>query len=128
MGSAILVPSGGVQHLHIVCSEPMNFEGRPPNSCLLLNVSSVVPKCDATVILKAGDHPFIKHDSFVYFRYASIEPAQALENNVACNVYTAQPPAQPWLVKKIVASINASPFTTGEIQKIGDIVWKTTSW
>lgn len=128
LGSTILIPSGGYDHLHIVCSDPMDFEGRQPQSCLLLNISSVVARCDRTLVLTVGDHPFIQHDSFVYYKKAMIESAAVLQQNVVSGLYRAHQPANRLLVKRIIASMDASDFTSGEMVKAAAQVWNQTVW
>ncbi len=128
LGSTLLIPSGGCDHLHIICSDPMNFPGRAPGSCLLINVSSFVPKCDRTVTLSKGDHPFICHDSFVFYRKAYTEEANTLQLHVANGVYKSHQPADRALVKRIVASMDASDFTSGEMLLISKQVWAGTNW
>lgn len=128
IGSSLLIPSGGCNHLHIVCSDPMNFPGWAARSCLLLSISTTVPKCDRTLVLDRGDHPFIDHESFVFYRKALVEQAQVLEQLVAKNVYTAHQPAYRALVKKIVARMDQSDFTRGDMLKVCKQVWESTNW
>lgn len=128
IGSTLLIPTGGFDHLHIVCSDPLDFPGRAPGSCLLVNISTAVPKCDRTLILNKGDHPFIDRESFVFYRKALVEPASHLESLVATAVYKAHAPADRVLVKRIVASMDASAFTSGEMLKVAKQVWDATKW
>lgn len=128
LGSTLLIPSGGCDHLHIVCSDPMNFSGRSPGSCLLVNISTVVPKCDRTLVLNVGDHPFISRESFVYYRKAYTEAANTLQTHVANGVYHGHSPADRMLVRRIVASMNASDFTPGDMLRIATQVWNGTKW
>lgn len=128
LGSTLLVPTGSASHLHIICSDPMSFQGRAPNSCLMVNLSSVVPKCDQTLLLEVGDHPFIKHSSFVFFAKASIEAASHLESCVNSGLYVEQEQASRPLVKRIVACMDASDFTPGEYRKASTQVWNQTIW
>lgn len=128
IGSTLLIPSGGCDHLHIICSDPMNFPGRAPGGCLLVNVSSAVPKCDRTVVLNIGDHPFIDHESFVFYKKTFVEAASTLEKLVTANVYKAHHPADRKLVKRIVASMDVSDFTPGDMIKVSRQVWVTTAW
>lgn len=128
IGATLLIPSGDCDHLHIVCSDPLNFPGRAPGSCLLVNVSTTVPKCDRTVVLNTGDHPFINRESFVFYRKAFVETASALQANVAAGVYTAHLPAGRSLVKRIVARMDTSEFTSGEMLRVSKQVWNETTW
>jgi hypothetical protein len=128
VGSTLLIPSGGCDHLHIVCSDPMDFRGYATQSCLLVNISSVVPKCDTTVVLDAGDHPFVVHPSFVFYKKAFVERASTLEKWVVDGVYKQHQSADRSLVKRVVACMDASDFTPGGILQVAKVVWNGTTW
>lgn len=128
LGSTLLIPSGGCDHLHIVCCDPLNFPGRASNSCLLVNVSTTVPKCDRTVVLNLGDHPFINHESFVFYKKAFTETASALQLHVATGFYKAHLPVDRSLVKRVIACMDTSDFTSGEMLSASKQVWTETTW
>lgn len=125
LGSTLLIETGPTLHLHIVCSDPSDFDGYPPASCLLVNVSSVVPKCDMTCVLKPGEHPFLSCDSFVYFRKAMLMEASSLEYNVHHDIYKKQPSLHIAIVKRIVANFDLSEQTPEDMREVAEIVWKT---
>lgn len=124
MGSALLMETGPALHLHIVCSNPADFESYPPASCLLVNVSSLVPKCDMTCVLQPGEHPFIVNESFVYFRKAKLMQASSLEYNVQHDLYKAQPSVDVALVRRIVANFDVSDETPEDMREIAELIWK----
>lgn len=128
IGSTLVIPSGGRDHLHIVCSDRMSFPGRAPGCCLVVNLSSTVPRCDRTLVLNVGDHPFINHESFVFYSKAFVEEATALEDRVAIGIYRPHTTADRALIKRIVASMNASDFTSGDMLKASNQVWNQTVW
>lgn len=79
----ILIPSGPShdpdrKHLFIVLTDPSPTAA----DVLMVNVSSLRPGHDPACQLYAGDHPFIKRDSFIEYALARIELAQAIENGV----------------------------------------------
>ena len=45
---------------------------------------------DDTCLLEQGDHPFIKHRSYIKYRSARQEPADKLKQGVAKKLYVAQ--------------------------------------
>ena len=101
----------------------MPLPGYGSTSCLLLNITSVVPKCDETCVLDVGAHPFVTGRSFVGYRWAKVERAAELERRVADGVYRQHQPADIALVKRMVACMEDSPRTSGEMRKIAKIVW-----
>lgn len=124
IGSSLLIETGPALHLHIVCSDPDDFYSFPPASCLVVNVSSVVPKCDMTCVLRPGEHPFLINDSFVYFRKASLMQASSLEHYVHQDVYKEQPSVDLAIVKRIVANFDVSDHTPEDMREVAELVWK----
>ena len=75
----ILVPSGPVhdpdkKHLFVVLTDPCPTAG----DVLMVNVSTIRHGHDPACKLFAGDHPFIRRDSFVEYVRARIEAAGKL--------------------------------------------------
>lgn len=70
--NTILSVAGKTNHLHIICTEPFFNKETGEMSVLAVNISSVREGSpyDDTCILHAGDHPFVKHDSYVRYRDA----------------------------------------------------------
>lgn len=81
----ILIPSGGVKHLHFVCSDPVFYPKYAKESVLVVNISSVPEEgeeYDGTCVLDVGDHPFVKHPSYVYYRKADIFGAESVQQRI----------------------------------------------
>jgi len=76
-GRSILMPkfSGATPHLWIILTEP---EGNPPQ-VVIVNLTTLKPDTeDRTVILNVGDHPFIAHETVVYYVDARLATAQGI--------------------------------------------------
>ena len=58
-------------HLWIVLTDP---EGNP-GEVVVVNLTSQRPGSDATVVLQRGDHPFVRHDTVVYYGDARMDTA-----------------------------------------------------
>lgn len=70
----LLALSGKVDHLHVICNDPVHYAIDGCDCVLAVNISSVrsgVP-FDSTCILKVGDHRFVHHDSYVVYEKAVI--------------------------------------------------------
>ncbi len=92
-GGTILIPTGYENHLYIILSDPQNFEGYTPNSSISVNVSTIRNSpYDDTCKLEGGCHPFIKHDSYIAYRYARIDPISELEAHVQAGSFIPQDP------------------------------------
>jgi len=73
-GGALLIPTGPGYHLFVILNAPADFPTYPPRSCVLVSFSTIRSgPYDATRIVPAGAHPFIKERSFVAYRRARME-------------------------------------------------------
>lgn len=74
----LLILTGATHHLHVVMNDPVFSAEHSAHSILLVNISSVkdgVPY-DATCVLDAGCHPFVKHQSYVSYAHAVVSNAE----------------------------------------------------
>ena len=76
--------------------EPATFETILPH-----------PTCE----LKAGDHAFLRHDSYIDYHFARTEPAQKLVEGVKRGVFVDKGTIEQPLYERIVAGLYASKFT-----------------
>ena len=83
--ATLLVPSGPAhdsdqKHLFIVLTDPAQVLGYDEKHSLLVGVSTIHQSVahDPACELFAGDHPFIRHKSYVYYAEARIEASQNL--------------------------------------------------
>lgn len=91
--ATLLMPSGPAndperKHLFIVLTDPVIVTGYPVRHSLLVGISTVqtgMPH-DPACLLHAGDHPFIRHRSYVNYRFAKILASQSLVNGVRTGV------------------------------------------
>lgn len=88
----VLMPSGKCNHLHIVCNDPIMNPRTGYDSVLMVNVTSVKHSLpyDPACMLKAGDHPFIYKDSYVYYKKADIFSSERLEVAVNEGAYSQE--------------------------------------
>lgn len=81
----LLILTGATHHLHIVMNDPVFSAEHSAHSILLVNISSVkehVPY-DATCVLDAGCHPFVKRQSYVSYAHAVVSNAGHVEVKMA---------------------------------------------
>ena len=71
---SLLIQSGPCLHLHAICNDPVFYPLLAKECFLAVNISSIDPviQYDPSCILTVGNHLFIKHDSYVYYRKADI--------------------------------------------------------
>ncbi len=102
---------GSPEHLWIV------VEVTSGGDAVIFNVTTERSDSDTTCRLKAGEHPFIVHDSVVAYNRGQLI-AQAVFAQLQKAGYLIQPPASPALVKKIRNGARQSPFTPKKLSAL----------
>jgi hypothetical protein len=108
----LLIPSGPSDHLFIVCNDTCNLGAN-----LLVNVSSCHDNSDPTCILDVGDHPFIRHPSFVFYAKAVIQYAAGIEKGFADGRLLPQPDLAEAVFERVVAGITVSLDTSPKVAR-----------
>lgn len=109
-GDTFLMPApGGVAtpHLWIVITQP----DPASHLCAIVSVTTLRNSKDQTVLLKVGDHPFIRHDSTIYYGDAMIVDALRLENEIAAGLALRRDRCPAETLKLVQQGVTASPFT-----------------
>jgi hypothetical protein len=120
-GATLLMPTGNAgDHLHIVLNDPRPFDGYGRQPCVLLvNLSSVRADTpyDNTCVLEPGTHVFVQHRSFIYYRYARIEPEAHILRLVGQGVFKPHEPVSAETLRTIRAGLFDSPHTKREFKR-----------
>jgi len=108
----LLVPSGppndlARKHLFIVLTDPCPSRG----DVLLVNVPTIRRNHDPACRLFAGDHPFLKHDSFVEYAMARIELAQGIATAVATGRMIPRDDLDGAVFARVCNGLTTSRFT-----------------
>lgn len=123
--ATVLIPSGpkgdpSRKHLFVLLTDP---EPDPVRSgvknVLIVPISSAredIPY-DRTCVLESGDHPFIKHRSFVFYARLRIEDVTKIIRGVQGCQLVAHKPVNEKIFGRICHGIDHSPQTPWEIQK-----------
>jgi hypothetical protein len=106
----VLIPSGPTPHLHIICNDPVFYPGNGKESILAVNVSSIKPNIlqEEECLLSTGDHPFIRHSSFIMYSRADIFGAVAIARSIDDGTFTPHDPASEELFTRILAGFESS--------------------
>jgi hypothetical protein len=99
------------EHLWIVLTTP-------DITCKAVCVSITTDRWDKdrTIILKAGDHPFIVHDSVVFYEGARVFDMNVVQAAIDAMPARLQPPCGPSVLKRIRQGLCDSPHTTYQIR------------
>ncbi|MBF0311549.1 MAG: hypothetical protein HQL56_18715 [Magnetococcales bacterium] len=85
---------------------------------LLVSVSSVGKAGswhDTTCILNQGDHPFVKHQSFVFYTRSRNENANKVVKGVKGGSFVPQDPLDQEVYERICGGMSVSPYTPKNI-------------
>ena len=107
------MPTLSIAHLWIIITEPSQDSG----TAVIVNVTTRRAHSDATVILKASDHPYVRHESVIMFSDAQIFDTKIIEkeiNDRNPNV-TIHHCCSNALLKKIQQGLLASPMTPNKV-------------
>lgn len=122
--ATILMPSGpshnpGQNHLFVVLTDPTINDQDSLNSVLLSGISSIHPsvRYDNSCVLRVGDHVFLRHDSFVFYRHARIEPVDHLIRGVNNGRLIPMEPMRDDVFTRVCAGLLASPDTIPRIKR-----------
>ena len=115
--ATLLIPSGPEsdkdrKHLFILLNDPHDDESG--KACVLMvSLSTVrqgVPH-DPACILYAGDHAFVKHDSYVVYQKARIEEADKVLRGVKIGQLVPQAPMDGAVFARICKGLEESRLT-----------------
>ncbi|WP_157888362.1 hypothetical protein [Neptunicoccus sediminis] len=67
--------------------------------------------------MDVGDHPFVKHLSYVFYAQAKISKADQIQRGFNNNVLIPQPDMAIQVFKRVEAGITVSPDTPGNVLK-----------
>lgn len=124
-GDTFLMPKSGraVEHLWVILTEI----DQATRTAICVNVTTKQSHSETTVVLKAGDHPFIKHDSVINFsdaREMPIDPVeQALSRRTVQFVCQPHDPCSAALLERIRKGLIASKQTPKGIKQKCKDLW-----
>ena len=85
---------------------------------MIVNVSTLRPNAETTCIVHPGEHPFIKHDSYVRYGSGRAVKVADLAEAVKEGLLKPHQPADKALLEKARAGAKASPLLAGELRTL----------
>jgi hypothetical protein len=115
-GETFLFPLGGDQtpHLWIVTTTPES-----DGLFAIVSLTSLKGSKDQTVILRSGEHPFIRWDTCVAYALADLTSSEKLQDLLDRGIAERRGPLRRDLPDLVVPGFSASPFTK---KRINDFV------
>ncbi|MEG2692081.1 MAG: hypothetical protein RR987_16560 [Hafnia sp.] len=113
----VLAPSGPTDHLHIICCDPLYNAEMGCDCVLVINISSIpdVGSYDDACVLQEGDHDFIHHGSYLYYRKSVLWRVPTLSNKVDSGEYRVHADVNDELMRRVIAGFLVSDFTPFKI-------------
>lgn len=112
--ATLLIPSGpesdpNRKHLFICLTDCYGAE----KETLIVSASTFRPNlpADSACKLFAGDHPFLKHESYVDYGSARIITADKLMNGVRLNTFIPKEPLKTDVFAHVCRGLEQSPMT-----------------
>lgn len=111
-GSCLMVPSGPKgDHLFVVALGPSTLDGYgPAEQVILVSLTTVRPGLphDQACVVHPGEHSFITHESYVYYREPRIHAALEVQARVNSGVWRPHDSCSAELLQRIVAGFRKS--------------------
>lgn len=122
-GDAYLIsfPGNPNAHLFVVITEIESTTG----NFVMVGIESINKRSDLTVILKPGDHPFIKHESAITYRMASIRSLSWLEGFTNRKLASRKEPFTEEIIERVCKGFLRSPQTPNDVKDFFlNLTWK----
>jgi hypothetical protein len=113
-GDTLLIPAPGMgvtPHLWILAMDPVT----DTQLCIIVNVTTLRNSRDQTVVLRKGEHPFVTHDSAVFYGDAQIVDVRQLHADVAARTAQTRERCSPEVIRLVRDGLTASPFTPKKV-------------
>jgi hypothetical protein len=91
----------------------------------MVGVTTLRNSKDQTVILRVGDHPFIRHDSTIFYGDAMIVDVRRLEAEIAAGLALVREQCPPATLKFVQDGVAASPFTRPKVLRFCRDRWRS---
>ena len=98
-------------HLHIIVSDP-DQDGY----VIVVSVSTIYRFADRTVILRPGDHPWVKHESYIAYNFARLKKLAEIEARIARLPGMTKDPCTEALLKRVQGGLLESEQTENGVK------------
>ncbi len=100
-------------HLHIIASDQSS-----DGFVIVVSVSTLYRFADRTVLLRAGEHPRIGHDSFIAYNFAKVQKLSDITARMTTRPKLVKEPCTAELLKKVQAGILESEQTENGVRNL----------
>lgn len=112
-GVTLLIPFENVYHLHFILTSPV----RRKNLEEVLVVGITSTEVDPEFTLDRGDHPFIKHKSYINYRQTQILSVKHIRKKLETGTYKLRKTADSEIVKHVCRGLLESRHSLPQHRK-----------
>lgn len=115
----ILSIAGKINHLHVICTNQFFCADIGAMAIIAVNISSIKENVDydKTCVLHVGDHPFIKHDSYVRYKDATAMKVENILEKISHREITVLENLSDEVFERVFAGFEKSEYTSRKIKK-----------
>ena len=105
-------PNFETPHLWILVTDPVG----PPPQTIIVAVSTKRFYKDSTVVLSPGDHPWVQHESVIFYDHALIPEVRHLNEAVRRRIAELHQPCTPDVLRRVQDGLLSSPRTPQRVK------------
>ncbi|HHA1934672.1 hypothetical protein ACEV60_21430 [Enterobacter ludwigii] len=115
---SILLLSGPKEHIYFICNDPVFYPQLARDSFLAVNLTSVGGgyEIDHSCLLDVGDHPFVKHPSYIFYQRAQIFGVDTVMRQVIAGDIRTHQPCEDDTFRRILSGFDISPYVNPKIK------------
>lgn len=107
----ILDEGGGKEHLHVLLTSPSETE-EVVTTC----ICSRTRRSETLTLLNVGDHPFIRHESYVAYNFSKVRTCSAIVSAIARGEARPQARASDQLLARMRQGLLDSDFAPNGVK------------
>jgi hypothetical protein len=115
-GDTFLMPAPGISnrtpHLWIVVTDPAQEE----NTVIIVSLTTLREQAEQTVIVRKGEHSFIRWDSSVFYNDSRLVDVRDLDSKVRAGQIKLHDPCSATMLKNIQDGLLASELTPHKVE------------
>lgn len=121
-GQTLLIPSGPSGfHLHVILCAPCLMHGYGTKAnIMMVGITTIYPGIphDPACVLNVGDHSFIQHPSFAYYRSMRVDSEEHVRGMLDSGAWRAQEELMTPVLQRLIDGVCLSKLATREFKKM----------
>jgi hypothetical protein len=111
--------ASSLEHLWIVLTEPSLADG----NAVCVSVSTQRSGSEATVVLRPGEHPFLKHDSVIFYKDARVIDLVLVQQALESRLGYRHAKCSENLLRRVQDGLLASKQPSNDIKEFCRTLW-----